>query len=148
MREWGKIATLPLKAFRDRPERTGPGEFALPHDISVGRDGILYVADRENGRLQWFDKDGKYLGEKKFGGQVYSVAPGPSGALYVGTHPRDVATMAGGDSFIFKFDPKSGKILGKIEASAHQLSVAPDGTLLPGIRAPKTNSVLLLRPIK
>jgi hypothetical protein len=148
LREWGKIATVPLKAFRDRPDRTGPGEFALPHDISMGRDGILYVADRENGRLQWFDKDGKYLGEKKFGGQVYSVAHSPSGDLYVGTHPRDVPNLAAGDSFIFKFDPKSGKILGKIEATAHQLSVAPDGTLLPGTRATKTTSVLLLRPLK
>jgi hypothetical protein len=105
------------------------------------------VADRENGRLEWFDKDGKYLGEKKFGGQLYSVAHSPSDDLYVGTHPRDVATF-GEDSFIFRFDPKSGKILGKIEAPAHQLSVAPDGTLLPGIRAPKTSSVLLLRPLK
>jgi hypothetical protein len=147
LREWGKIATVPLQAFRARPDKTGPGEFDLAHDISLGRDGILYVADRENGRLQWFDQDGKYFGEKKFGGQLYSVAHSPSGDLYVGTHPRDVATF-GEDSFIFKFDPKSGKILGKIEAPAHQLSVAPDGTLLPGIRATKTTSVLLLRPLK
>jgi DNA-binding beta-propeller fold protein YncE len=146
VKEWGRIATLPLKAFRTRPGITGPGEFYVAHDISIGPDGILYVADRENGRLQWFDKDGKYLGEKKFGGQLYSVAHSPTGDLYVGTHPRDVAARE--DSFIFKFDPKSGKILGKIEAFAHQLSVAPDGTLLPGIRAPKTTSVLLLRPLK
>jgi DNA-binding beta-propeller fold protein YncE len=147
LHEWGKIATVPLKTFRARPNKTGRGEFNLAHDISVDSDGILYVADRENGRLQWFDKDGKYLGEKKFGGQLFSVAHSPSGDLYVGTHPRDAATFVD-DSFIFKFDPVSGKILGKIEAPAHQLSVAPDGTLLPGIRAPTTNSVLLLRPLK
>jgi len=147
LRQWGRIATLPLKAFRTRPGITEPGEFFVAHDISIGPDGILYVADRENGRLQWFDKDGKYLGEKKFGGQVFSVAHSPAGDLYVGTHPRDAATF-GEDSFIFKFDPKSGKILGKIESPAHQLSVAPDGTLLPGTRTPTTTSVLLLRPLK
>jgi len=146
-RQWGRIATLPLEAFRTRPGITDPGEFFVAHDISIGPDGILYVADRENGRLQWFDKDGKYLGEKKFGGQVFSVAHSPAGDLYVGTHPRDAATF-GEDSFIFKFDPKSGKILGKIESPAHQLSVAPDGTLLPGTRTPTTTSVLLLRPRK
>ncbi len=146
LREWGKVATLPLRDFRARPGRTDPGEFAVAHDISVGSDGILYVADRENGRLQWFDNDGKYLGEKKFGGQLFSVAHSPSGDLYVGTQPRDVAF--GEDAFIFKFDPRSGKILGKIGAPAHQLSVAPDGTLLPGIRTPTTTSVLLLRPLK
>jgi DNA-binding beta-propeller fold protein YncE len=146
LREWGKIATVPIEAFRSRPERTGPGEFNLAHDISIGRDGILYVADRENGRLQWFDKDGKYLGEKKFGGQLFSVAHSPAGGLYVGTQPRGVPF--GEDAFIFKFDPKTGKILGKIAAPAHQLSVALDGTLLPGIRAPNTASVLLLRPLK
>jgi DNA-binding beta-propeller fold protein YncE len=143
LREWGRIATVPLREFRARSDKTGPGEFNLAHDISLGPDGILYVADRENGRLQWFDKNGKYLGEKKFGGQLFSVAHSPAGDLYVGTQPRDAPF--GKDAFIFKFDPKSGKVLGKIEAPAHQLSVAPDGTLLPGIRTPKTTSVLLLR---
>jgi len=146
VQEWGRHATLPLNVFRSRRSGAGPGEFRNAHDISMGPDGILYVADRENGRLQWFDKDGKYLGEKKFGGQLFSVAISPAGDLYVGTQPRDVPF--GKDAFIFKFDPKSGKILGKIEAAAHQLSVAPDGTLLPGTRADKTTSVLLLRPLQ
>jgi DNA-binding beta-propeller fold protein YncE len=146
LREWGRLATLPLKDFRARSSIRAPGEFNLAHDISLGPDGILYVADRENGRLQWFDKDGKYLGEKKFGGALFSVAHSPSGDLYVGTQPRDVPF--GTEGFIFKFDPKTGKILGEIEAPAHQLSIAPDGTLLPGTRAPSTNSVLLLRPLR
>jgi len=142
VREWGRLATSPIDAFRRRQSGADPGEFRNAHDISMGRDGILYVADRQNGRLQWFDKDGKYLGEKKFGGLLFSVAHSPPGDLYLGTEPRD-----GKDSFIFKFDPKSGKILGKIEAApAHQLSVAPDGTLLPGTRLNST-SVLLFRPL-
>jgi DNA-binding beta-propeller fold protein YncE len=146
VRERGRLATLPLNAFQSRPGAADPGEFRLPHDISMGPDGILYVADRENGRLQWFDKERKYVGERQFGGQLFSVAQSPTGELYVGTQPRDVPF--GKDAFIIKFDPKSGKMLGKIEALAHQLSVAPDGTLLPGTRADKTASVLLLRPLK
>ncbi len=125
---------------------TGPGEFNNAHDIAIGPDGTLYVADRENGRLQWFTPDGKYLGEKKFGGQLFSVAVSATGDLYVGTQPRGVPF--GTDANIMKFDPKSGKILGRVEAAAHQLSVGADGTLLPGTLVDKANSVLLLRPRK
>ena len=39
---------------------TGPGEFNLPHNICCDPDGWLYVADRENSRVQVFDQTGKY----------------------------------------------------------------------------------------
>jgi outer membrane protein assembly factor BamB len=114
LREWGKRGT-------------SAGEFNVAHDIAITNQR-LYVADRENGRLQWFDLDGRYLGEKKFGGRLYSVAVSPAGDVYVGAYPRGVP--AGTDAHILKFDPTSGKILGKIQATAHQLSIGPDGTLL------------------
>ena len=34
---------------------TGPGEFNLPHNICCDADGWIYVADRENSRVQVFD---------------------------------------------------------------------------------------------
>lgn len=40
---------------------TGEGEFNLPHAICCDRQGRLYVADRENHRVQVFDGDGKFL---------------------------------------------------------------------------------------
>ncbi len=39
----------------------GPGEFALPHSIVADSHNRLYVADRENARLQVFDTKGKLL---------------------------------------------------------------------------------------
>ncbi|MBS0267088.1 MAG: hypothetical protein JSS02_34500 [Planctomycetes bacterium] len=39
----------------------GPGEFNLPHGIAVDRQGRVYVADRENSRIQVFTPDGKFL---------------------------------------------------------------------------------------
>ena len=42
---------------------TGPGQFMLPHGIAVHRDGRVFVADRENDRIQIFSPDGEFLGE-------------------------------------------------------------------------------------
>jgi len=39
---------------------TDPGQFALPHNIACDEEGWVYVADRENHRVQIFDTDGKY----------------------------------------------------------------------------------------
>ena len=38
-----------------------PGEFNLPHSISIDAEDRVYVADRENRRVQIFDHDGKFL---------------------------------------------------------------------------------------
>src|SRR5215475_6113553 len=39
---------------------TGPGEFNIVHNICTDADGWVYVADRENHRVQVFDGNGKY----------------------------------------------------------------------------------------
>ena len=128
----------------------GPGQFNLVHDVAISPDGILYVADRENGRLQWFNLDGKFLGEKHFGGQLFSVAIGAKGDIYVGAHARGVDYDK--DSPIFKFDPKTGKMLGRVEGIAHQLGLGADGSLYPGTGVvqigdgPAMGAILMFRP--
>jgi len=42
-------------------EGTKPGQFALPHSIVADSKKRLYVADRENARIQVFDTKGKLL---------------------------------------------------------------------------------------
>jgi DNA-binding beta-propeller fold protein YncE len=42
---------------------SGPGQFMLPHGIWAHRDGRIFVADRENDRIQIFSPDGEYLSE-------------------------------------------------------------------------------------
>jgi hypothetical protein len=39
---------------------TDPGEFNIPHNIVADKDGYVYVADRENHRVQIFDHMGRY----------------------------------------------------------------------------------------
>ena len=38
----------------------GPGQFNLPHNIACDADGWVYVADRENHRIQVFDGSGRF----------------------------------------------------------------------------------------
>jgi DNA-binding beta-propeller fold protein YncE len=40
---------------------TGPGEFNLPHSIAIDGRRRVYVADRQNSRIQVFDENGNYL---------------------------------------------------------------------------------------
>ena len=42
---------------------TGPGQFALPHDVWVDDKDRVLVCDRENDRVQLFDRSGGYLTE-------------------------------------------------------------------------------------
>ena len=40
---------------------SGEGEFNLPRDVAIGKDGNLYVVDGGNFRIQIFDKEGKFM---------------------------------------------------------------------------------------
>ena len=39
----------------------GPKNFSIVHAIRVAKDGMIYVADRENRRVQMFTSDGKFV---------------------------------------------------------------------------------------
>jgi peptidylamidoglycolate lyase len=46
------------------------GEFDIPHGITLDKNGNVYVADRENSRIQVFDPNGKFIqqyADKSFG---------------------------------------------------------------------------------
>ena len=38
-----------------------PGQFNLPHSVVVDKQGRVYVADRENNRIQLFTSDGEFI---------------------------------------------------------------------------------------
>ena len=42
---------------------SGPGQFRVPHSVRVSSDGRVYVADRENHRVQVFTSEGQFVTE-------------------------------------------------------------------------------------
>lgn len=84
---------------------SGPGQFHVPHGIAIGGDGTVYVADRENSRIQLFSPDGVYLREWANlarpsqlvikGDRFYVVELGYRAGMWPGTKPP-TADASGG----------------------------------------------------
>jgi len=96
----------------------GPGQFHLPHAIQIGPDGVIYVADRENGRIETFDLDGRFLGEITGLGRVYSLKL-VGGVLWAGMAPLNLPTGAPG--WLVKLDAKTGKMLGHLDVDGEHV---------------------------
>ncbi|HEY4310079.1 MAG TPA: peptidyl-alpha-hydroxyglycine alpha-amidating lyase family protein [Pirellulales bacterium] len=61
----------------------GPGQFHVAHGIAIDRQGIVYVADRENSRLQLFTPDGEFLSAWTDVARPCQVFIDESGDIYV-----------------------------------------------------------------
>lgn len=60
----------------------GKGQLHLPHALLIDGQGLLYVADRENKRIQVFDAEGKFIRLME-GITPYGICLAPDGKLYV-----------------------------------------------------------------
>src|SRR6516162_947198 len=74
-----------IKYWGDRGTR--PGQFNTPHSIVIDRSSNLYVADRQNSRVQVFDTDGKFKTEWDLDGLTWSlcITPGPRQVIFIGS---------------------------------------------------------------
>jgi len=106
---------------------TAPGQFTVAHGIAIDADGRLWVADRENQRIQVFETDGTFVREMKYAGLPCSVDIG-----------RDAVYMVNGFAGqIVQLDP-SGKVVAALGrpgkepgefGEAHFIAVSPKGEL-------------------
>jgi len=114
VREWGSAGT-------------GPGQFKLPHSIQIDENGVIYIADRENGRIQRFDLQGKYLGEWSQYGKTFGLKLA-KGALWLSSIPRG---PNGHPGWLIKIDRQSGVLLGYVNTTAtHGMDVMANGDVL------------------
>jgi DNA-binding beta-propeller fold protein YncE len=67
-RMWGAFGNKPVDrdecpppSLKVVPPGPGPDQFSIVHAIRVANDGTVYVADRENRRVQVFTSDGKFV---------------------------------------------------------------------------------------
>ena len=88
-RMWGAFgnpppATFAANAAGPQPQTTpdGPPEFGLPHAIKVSRDGVVYVADRINNRIQLFTREGKFVKQVRVTNEGSTVVPVPAGFAF------------------------------------------------------------------
>jgi DNA-binding beta-propeller fold protein YncE len=62
----GKFIKQVAKGAGGPPDKgTGPGEWVLPHKLALDADDNMFIVDRENRRIQVFDKNLNYLRELK-----------------------------------------------------------------------------------
>jgi DNA-binding beta-propeller fold protein YncE len=84
-RMWGAYGEVPDDKAPNGPVYEGPGprQFNLVHGVRVSDDGLVYVAERRNNRVQVFTLDGKFVRElfverkTKLLGTAFSIAFSP-----------------------------------------------------------------------
>jgi DNA-binding beta-propeller fold protein YncE len=108
---------------------TGDNQFNIVHDIAIDNAGKLYIADRENDRIQIFDQSGKLLGKWPDLGAAWGLVYSP--------RENGFFLSDGVNDQIIKLD-NNGKVLGKIGSHGkgpgqlhypHSLAIDSSGAL-------------------
>ena len=102
------------------PGTPGVKAFGNPHCVRLSRDGLLYVCDRPNNRIQVFRTDGTYVAE-------FTVAPDTrgNGATWDTDFSPDAAqallhTADGENNVVWTLLRQSGRVLGSFGRSGRQ----------------------------
>ena len=120
---------------------SGPGEFDLPHGIALDASGRVYVADRNNARVQIFDAGGRFLNEWKGTqfGRPFDVAVAGDGTVFIadgGDIPdqppdRSSIVVVRSDGRVIERFGSFGVYDGQLYR-AHDLAVSKDGAVYVG----------------
>ena len=97
---------------------TGEGQFNIVHNIDTDKNGYLYVADRENHRVQIFSPEGKYetqWNNLSRAAAIYIDSRGDEEVAYIGEYfcgiaSNDIGTDLGPRVTMMSLD---GKVLGR-----------------------------------
>jgi DNA-binding beta-propeller fold protein YncE len=104
-----------------------PGKFEVAHGIALDAKGLLWVADRENQRIQVFDDDGKFIRELKYAGLPCSLQIGDQ-AIYMVNGFAGQLLRLDLNGKVLAAVGKAGKGLGEF-GEAHFVAVSPKGEI-------------------
>jgi DNA-binding beta-propeller fold protein YncE len=134
-RMWGAFGNKPADkdecpppSLTGVPPGKGPDQFSIVHAIRVSNDGTVYVADRENRRVQTFTLDGKYLTQLVRGSAPFARN------LALSPDSQQQFLYVGGGTDIVVVDRKSMETIGSIEGrgvlgGGHQIGVDSKGNI-------------------
>jgi DNA-binding beta-propeller fold protein YncE len=122
--------------------------------VALGRGGRVYVADRENERVQVFDTTGRFLAQWRSDalGKPFALVPGPAGTRWAGVwlvadggraeyanapNARSGVAVVGHDGTVrARFAELGRDALAPLRP--HALAVGPDGAVyVAGLRLAK-----------
>jgi streptogramin lyase len=106
----------------------GPGQFDTSHSIVLDAKGLVYIADRQNRRIQIFDGDGKYIKEWKYAGLPCGLLFGPGGQLYLVSGFAGQILRLDADGKAIGMTGQPGKGLGEF-GEAHYMTMGPQGEI-------------------
>ncbi|MDQ6891510.1 MAG: peptidyl-alpha-hydroxyglycine alpha-amidating lyase family protein [Acidobacteriota bacterium] len=103
---------------------TRPGELRLPHGIAVDADGLVYVADRGNSRIQVFGPEGEFVMQWRNPelGRPYGISIARDGRIF---------SVDGDGSRLLELD-RGGRVLNAFDAAAAGCRLAHSVTARAG----------------
>ena len=105
----------------------GPGQFEVAHGIAFDAKGLLWVADRENQRVQIFDQNGTFVREMKYAGLPCSFDIGSQFVYMVNGFAGQIVKMDLNGK-VLAVTGKPGKGPGEF-GEAHFIAVSPKNEL-------------------
>jgi DNA-binding beta-propeller fold protein YncE len=106
----------------------GIGQFNTPHSVAVDKQGRVYVADRENYRIQIFNANGEFLQQWTHVGAPWGLYLTPDQTLYMCDGYNNRVLKLNLEGKILGAFGTPGKRLGEF-SYVHDLSVGPDGAI-------------------
>lgn len=109
-------------AYKKKPDDTAPWvrgfegpplqQFCAVHDITVSNDGLVYVADRDDNRVQVFHIDGTFVKEAFVERQVRASSDTVIGLAFSADERQQFLYVAGADDHIRILDRNTLQVLG------------------------------------
>ena len=142
-RHWGAYGNKPDDAAPRARLLTGPGpqQFNTPHGITISNDGLLYVADRANNRIQAFRLDGTFVKEGYNRRESQGTGSAFGVALSADPQQRFVYVADGSNERIAILDRNTLELIGSIGGPGrrageffhlHSIATDPKGNIITG----------------